>query len=160
MEDLLLGLCLSGVAIIWILEKFLANKIVKYEVYLKYVMAKMIEKADDTFDSMDKSGKHSYVAKKVAKVMPTWLKGFISEEKIDSWIHEYVHNLRQKQKEVVELTTRAVTADEVIVKNMDNERLKSIINEARKSTKITVEPMIDLEKFKKSKIGIKFEKII
>ena len=118
----------------------------------------MIERADDTFDSMDKSGKHSYVAKKVAKVMPTWLKGFISEEKIDSWIHEYVHQLRQKQKEVVELTTRAVATDEVIL-NMDNERLKSIINEARKITKITVEPMIDLEKFKKSKIGIKFESL-
>lgn len=158
MEDLLLGLCLSGIAVIWILEKFFAKKIAKYEVYLKYVMVKMIEKADETFDSMDKSGKHSYVAKKIAEVMPTWLKGFISEEKIDLWIHEYVHNLRQKQKEVVELTTRAVTTDEAIL-NMDNERLKSIINEAKKSTKITVEPMIDLEKFKKSKIGIKFEKL-
>jgi hypothetical protein len=158
MEDLILVVCLSGVVVIWILEKFLAKKIAKYEVYLKYVTVKMIEKADETFDSMDKSGKHSYVAKKIAKVMPTWLKGFISEEKIDSWIHEYVHSLRQKQKEVVELTTRAVTTDEAIL-NMDNERLISIINEAKKSAKITVEPMIDLEKFKKSKIGIKFEKM-
>ena len=58
----------------------------------------MIERADETFDEMDKSGKHSFVAKKVYKLIPSWAKAFISEVKIDNWIHQYVHQLRQKQK--------------------------------------------------------------
>jgi len=158
MEDLVLTVCLSVLFILWFIKTIFSKKIEKYEKYLQYAIVKLIEKADETFDEMDKSGKHSFVAKKVYKLIPSWAKAFISEAKIDNWIHQYVHQLRQKQKEVEELTTRAVTTDEAIL-NIDNEKLKSIINEARKSTKITVEPVIDLEKFKKSKIGIKFEKM-
>ena len=77
---------------------------------------------------MDKSGKHSYVAKEVYKLAPTWIKVFISEEKIDNWIHQYVHQLRQKQKEVAELTTKVVIGNNES-SNVDNDKLKSLIND-------------------------------
>lgn len=159
MEDLVLSVCLSGLFILWLIKVIFSKKIEKYEKYLQYATIKMIERADETFDEMDKSGKHSFVAKKVYKLIPSCAKAFISEVKIDNWIHQYVHQLRQKQKEVAELTTRVIVGSEEMIVT-DSYKLKNLINEARKSTKITVEPMIDLEKFKKSKIGIKFEKII
>lgn len=158
MEDLILGGCLGLAFILWVIKIIFSKKIEKYEKYIQYIITKLIEKADDEFDEMDKSGKHSYVAKEVYKLAPTWIKVFISEEKIDNWIHQYVHQLRQKQKEVVDLTTKVVIGNNES-SNVDNDKLKSLINESKKSTKISVEPLINIEDFKKSKIGIKFESL-
>ena len=158
MEDLILGGCLGLAFILWIIKIIFSKKIEKYENYIQYIITKLIEKADDTFDEMDKEGKHSYVAKEVYKLAPTWIKVFISEEKIDNWIHQYVHQLRQKQKEVVDLTTKVVIGSDES-SNVNSDKLKSLINESKKSTKISVEPLINIEDFKKSKIGIKFESL-
>lgn len=158
MEDLILGGCLGLAFILWVIKIIFSKKIEKYEKYIQYIITKLIEKADDEFDEMDKSGKHSYVAKEVYKLAPTWIKVFISEEKIDNWIHQYVHQLRQKQKEVVDLTTKVVIGNNES-SNVDSDKLKSLINESKKSTKISVEPLINIEDFKKSKIGIKFESL-
>lgn len=158
MEDLILGGCLGLAFILWVIKIIFSKKIEKYEKYIQYIITKLIEKADDEFDEMDKSGKHSYVAKEVYKLAPTWIKVFISEEKIDNWIHQYVHQLRQKQKEVVDLTTKVVVGNNES-SNVDSDKLKSLINESKKSTKISVEPLINIEDFKKSKIGIKFESL-
>jgi len=158
MEDLILGGCLGLAFILWVIKIIFSKKIEKYEKYIQYIITKLIEKADDEFDEMDKSGKHSYVAKEVYKLAPTWIKAFISEEKIDNWIHQYVHQLRQKQKEVVDLTTKVVIGNDEN-SNVNNDKLKSLINESKKSTKISVEPLINIEDFKKSKIGIKFESL-
>lgn len=158
MEDLILGGCLGLAFILWVIKIIFSKKIEKYEKYIQYIITKLIEKADDEFDEMDKSGKHSYVAKEVYKLAPTWIKVFISEEKIDNWIHQYVHQLRQKQKEVVDLTTKVVIGNDEN-SNVNSDKLKSLINESKKSTKISVEPLINIEDFKKSKIGIKFESL-
>ena len=158
MEDLILGGCLGLAFILWVIKIIFSKKIEKYEKYIQYIITKLIEKADDEFDEMDKSGKHSYVAKEVYKLAPTWIKVFISEEKIDNWIHQYVHQLRQKQKEVVDLTTKVVIGNNES-SNVDSDKLKSLINESKKYTKISVEPLINIEDFKKSKIGIKFESL-
>ena len=158
MEDLILGGCLGLAFILWIIKIIFSKKIEKYENYIQYIITKLIEKADDEFDEMDKQGKHSYVAKEVYKLAPTWIKVFISEEKIDNWIHQYVHKLRQKQKEVVDLTTKVVIGNDGN-SNINSDKLKSLINESKKSTKISVEPLINIEDFKKSKIGIKFESL-
>ena len=158
MEDLILSVCLGGLFILWFIKTIFSKKIEKYEKYLQYAIVKLIEKADETFDEMDKSGKHSFVAKKVYKLIPSWAKAFISEVKIDNWIHQYVHQLRQKQKEVAELTTRVVIGSEEMIIS-DSYKLKNLINESKKVTKISVEPLIDIDDFKKSKIGIKFEKM-
>lgn len=158
MEDLILGGCLGLAFILWVIKIIFSKKIEKYEKYIQYIITKLIEKADDEFDEMDKQGKHSYVAKEVYKLAPTWIKVFISEEKIDNWIHQYVHQLRQKQKEVVDLTTKVVIGNNES-SNVDSDKLKSLINESKKSTKISVEPLINIEDFKKSKIGIKFESL-
>ena len=158
MEDLILGGCLGLAFILWVIKIIFSKKIEKYEKYIQYIITKLIEKADDEFDEMDKSGKHSYVAKEVYKLAPTWIKVFISEEKIDNWIHQYVHQLRQKQKEVVDLTTKVVIGNNES-SNVNSDKLKSLINESKKSTKISVEPLINIEDFKKSKIGIKFESL-
>lgn len=158
MEDLVLTVCLSVLFILWFIKTIFSKKIEKYEKYLQYAIVKLIEKADETFDEMDKSGKHSFVAINVYKLIPSWAKTFISEAKIDNWIHQYVHQLRQKQKEVVDLTTKVVTGNDES-SNVDSDKLKSLINESKKSTKISVEPLINIEDFKKSKIGIKFESL-
>ena len=158
MEDLILGGCLGLAFILWVIKIIFSKKIEKYEKYIQYIITKLIEKADDEFDEMDKQGKHSYVAKEVYKLAPTWIKVFISEEKIDNWIHQYVHQLRQKQKEVVDLTTKVVIGNDEN-SNVNSDKLKSLINESKKSTKISVEPLINIEDFKKSKIGIKFESL-
>ena len=158
MEDLILGGCLGLAFILWVIKIIFSKKIEKYEKYIQYIITKLIEKADDEFDEMDKQGKHSYVAKEVYKLAPAWIKVFISEEKIDNWIHQYVHKLRQKQKEVVDLTTKVVIGNDEN-SNVNSDKLKSLINESKKSTKISVEPLINIEDFKKSKIGIKFESL-
>ena len=158
MENLILGGCLGLAFILWVIKIIFSKKIEKYEKYIQYIIIKLIEKADDTFDEMDKEGKHSFVAKEVYKLAPTWIKVFISEEKIDNWIHQYVHQLRQKQKEVVDLATKVIIGNDEN-SNVDSDKLKSLINESKKSTKISVEPLINIEDFKKSKIGIKFESL-
>ena len=158
MEDLVLTVCLSVLFILWFIKTIFSKKIEKYEKYLQYAIVKLIEKADETFDEMDKSGKHSFVAKKVYKLIPSWAKAFISEAKIDNWIHQYVHQLRQKQKEVAEIATKTIINNEEVI-IADSYKVKNLINESKKATKISVEPLIDIDDFKKSKIGIKFEKM-
>ena len=73
MEDLVLGGCLGLAFIWWVIKTIFSKKIEKYENYIQYVIAKLIEKADDEFDEMDKEGKHSYVAKEVYKLALAYL---------------------------------------------------------------------------------------
>ena len=144
-----------GLLVVLELVYLLFNKKLKaYEGYIKYAIDFLVEKADEMYQY--NADKHSYVAEKIYAILPKFLKVLIKEEMIDEWIHLAVIKLRSKQALSLEMTYRAISK---IDSNITNEDLKKIADDVRKETKISVEPTINLENFKKSTIGIKFSKI-
>ena len=153
-EAVMYTVALALLAILWVVNKVFSKKLKEYEDYVKYIMDILVVKADEMY--VFNESKHSWVAEKIWSILPKFIKAFITPTKIDKWIHDRVHALREKQALSMEMTTKAITKTNPAI---DNEHLKSLAEEIRKETKITIEPNINLEKFKKSTIGIRFEKI-
>ena len=142
--------------ILAIVEKVFEKKIGVYKQYIKYVIDKLVEKADEMYDKLEKQNKHSFVAEKIYKIIPKFIQPFFSESKIDRYIHDAVDKLREKEKLAQEMVVKTAIK---VNSEIENEELANVVSEVKKESKITIEPVIDLEKFKKSKIGIKFEKV-
>ena len=151
----ILTIVLAILFVLSILFYFFKSKLGKYEVYVKYVIEELAKKADDEFEKNKNSDKHSWVAEKIYSLIPIWAKVFITKSKIDEWIEDIVHLIRQKQRENTAIASQVST---MLNSNITNDKLAQIADDVNKRNKVTLSTNINIADFKKSTIGINYNK--